>query len=421
MPVDPRKLAWAELAHRTIPQRATVDLLRTFGDPAAVLGASRAQLSRVVGPAVADRVLAAGPREAIEAISRWLEDPGHDLIAWDDADYPRALLDVGDAPPVLFHIGRRDLLNRPALAIVGSRNATPQGIETAREFAAALCVAGLTIVSGLAEGIDTAAHEGALDRTIDRGSRRADRTTGRAPDHGAAGAGAPAAGSTIAVVGTGPDRVYPARNRDLARRIAADGALLSEYFPGTPARKENFPRRNRLISGLARGVLVVEATLSSGSLITARLAGEQGREVFAIPGSIHSPFARGCHKLIREGAKLVETAQDVLDELGLAQPATAPSGAAVRGGNAARAQRYAGPEAAGHDAGAAVADAADTRGSDAMALLAALEHGPVAVDVLVARTGLAASDVAAELVRLELERRVAALPGGLWQRINRGR
>ena len=421
MPVDLRKLAWAELAHRTIPQRATVDLLRTFGDPAAVLGASRSQLSRIVGPAVADRVLAAKPGEAIEAIARWLEDPSHDLIAWDDADYPRALLDVGDAPPVLFHIGRRDLLNRPALAIVGSRNATPQGTETAREFAAALCAAGLTIVSGLAEGIDTAAHEGALDRTIDRGSPHADRAPGRAPEHGAAGAPVPAAGSTIAVVGTGPDRVYPARNRDLARRIATDGALLSEYFPGTPARKENFPRRNRLISGLARGVLVVEATLSSGSLITARLAGEQGREVFAIPGSIHSPFARGCHKLIREGAKLVETAQDVLDEIGLAQPATANLGAAAGAGNAPRARRSARQGVAGQDAHAAEADAAGSLGSDAEALLAAMEHGPVAVDDLVARSGLAASDVAAELVRLELERRVAALPGGLWQRINRGR
>ncbi|MDE2357832.1 MAG: DNA-protecting protein DprA, partial [Betaproteobacteria bacterium] len=212
---------------------------------------------------------------------------------------------------------------------------------------------------------------------------------------------------------------YPARNRDLARRIAAEGALLSEYFPGTPARKENFPRRNRLISGLARGVLVVEATLSSGSLITARLAGEQGREVFAIPGSIHSPFARGCHKLIREGAKLVETAQDVLDEIGLPQPATGPSGAAARGASAPRAQRSARPRAAGHDAHDQVADAAGILGGDAAALLAAMEHGPVAVDVLVARSGLSASDVAAELVRLELERRVAALPGGLWQRISR--
>ena len=229
-----------------------------------------------------------GRKEALGATSRWLDDPSHHVVAWDDAHYPRALLDIGHAPPVLFFIGRREILNRPAFAIVGSRNATPQGKANAREFAQALASAGLTIVSGLALGIDAAAHEGALTTEA----------------------------STLAVVGTGPDRVYPARNRDLARRIADAGGIVSEFLPGTPPRKENFPRRNRLISGLARGVLVVEATLSSGSLITARWAGEQGREVFAIPGSIHSPFAKGCHKLIREGAKLVETAQDVLDELG---------------------------------------------------------------------------------------------------------
>ena len=386
MPLDPRKLAWAELAHRALPQRAVVELLRAFGDPEAVLAASRGQLSRIVAPGLADRVLAAGPRDGIDATARWLEDPDHHLIAWDDPDYPRALLDVGDAPPVLFHVGRRDLLNRPALAIVGSRNATPQGIATSREFAAALCAAGLTIVSGLAEGIDAAAHSGALDRATD-----------------------PAAGSTIAVVGTGPDRVYPARNRDLAMRIASQGALLSEYFPGTPARKENFPRRNRLISGLARGVLVVEATLSSGSLITARLAGEQGREVFAIPGSIHSPFSRGCHKLIREGAKLVETAQDVLVELAWAPPRV--SGSTAPG------------EAASTMSGASGANAA-TGGTDAgdgvaTPLLRAMGYDSVAIDTLVLRTGLAAAEVTAQLVQLELDGRVAARSGGLWQRLRR--
>ena len=402
MPLDPRTLAWAELAHKALPQRAVVELLRAFGDPAAVLSASRAQLSRLVAPALADRVLASGPRDGIDATLRWLADPDHHLIAWDDLDYPHALLDVGDAPPVLFHVGRRDLLNRPALAIVGSRNATPQGIATAREFAAALCAAGLTIVSGLAEGIDTAAHEGALDRIANRGAGRA---TGRAT--GRAGADLPAAGSTIAVVGTGPDRVYPAGNRDLARRVAAEGALLSEYFPGTPARKENFPRRNRLLSGLARGVLVVEATLSSGSLITARLAGEQGREVFAIPGSIHSPFSRGCHKLIREGAKLVETAQDVLVELGWAQPPVA--GSTTAGDPAATT-----PGAAG--APAATGGASDVD-SDDSPLLRAMGYDSVPIDTLVLRTGLAAAEVTAKLVQLELEGRVAARSGGLWQRL----
>ena len=224
----------------------------------------------------------------------WLAEPGHELIAWDDADYPQALLELGFAPPVLYFVGRREFLNRPALAIVGSRNATAQGRDNAQAFAQALSEAGITIVSGLAVGIDAAAHRGGL-----------------------AGPG-----STLAVVGTGPDRVYPARHRDLAHAIVAQGGMLSEFAPGTPPAAWNFPRRNRLISGLARGVLVVEAALSSGSLITARYAGEQGREVFAIPGSIHSPLSKGCHKLIREGAKLVETAQDILVELGLAAPAT---------------------------------------------------------------------------------------------------
>jgi DNA processing protein len=233
----------------------------------------------------------------------------------------------------------------------------------AREFARALARDGLTIVSGLALGIDAAAHEGALDTEA----------------------------STIAVVGTGPDRVYPARNRGLAQRIAERGLVVSEYLPGTPARKEHFPQRNRLISGLARGVLVVEATLSSGSLITARLAGDQGRDVFAIPGSIHSPFSKGCHKLIREGAKLVETAQDVLDEL--------------RGTQRAPSRRDHAP-----------ATGARSRTRDGK-LLHAMGYDPVTIDMLVARMRVPAESITAELVTLELAGRVSALPGGLWQRI----
>ena len=262
----------------------------------------------------------------------------------------------------MFYLGHRPLLNRPALAIVGSRNATPQGKATAREFAHALGEAGLTIVSGLALGVDAAAHEGALDTEA----------------------------STLAITGTGPDRVYPARNRDLARRIADAGGILTEFVPGTPPRKENFPRRNRLISGLARGVLVVEATLSSGSLITARWAGEQGREVFAIPGSIHSPFARGCHKLIREGAKLVETADDVLGELGFATKTAAD----------------------------AVPLTAAT--GDEAWLLESLGYDPVTIDALVERAGRPADVIAAGLVRLELDGLVCALPGGFWQRDRAG-
>jgi DNA processing protein len=361
MALDPRSLAWATLAHKALPQRALVALLREFGDAEGVLAASRAQIARVASPAVADLALAPVHPEALGVTSRWLDDPSHHLIAWDDGDYPQALLELGHAPPALFQIGRRELLARPAFAIVGSRHGTPQGLETAREFAHALGAAGLAIVSGLALGIDAAAHEGALGTE----------------------------GSTLAVVGTGLDRVYPARNRDLAMRIARDGVLLSEYLPGTPPRKENFPRRNRLISGLARGVLVVEATLSSGSLITARLAGDQGREVFAIPGSIHSPFAKGCHKLIREGATLVETAQDVLDVLrpGAAERPTSDERAPVE------AQ------------------------ADATQLLVAMGYDPVSVDALVERTGAPAQAIAAELVTLELDGRIAALPGGHWQRL----
>ena len=328
-------------------------------DPQAVLDAPPARLTQLVPTEIAAAVRAPVPAHELEATVRWLDDSSHHLIAWDDTDYPRALLDLGHAPPVVFYLGDRRLLNRPALAIVGSRNATPQGRATARAFAHALADAGLTIVSGLALGVDAAAHEGALGT----------------------------AASTLAITGTGPDRVYPARNRDLARRIAEAGGIVTEFLPGTPPRKEHFPRRNRLISGLARGVLVVEATLSSGSLITARWAGEQGRDVFAIPGSIHSPFARGCHKLIRDGAKLVETADDVLVELGLGE-----SGASTPRAPLALAS------------------------VDQVWLLSSLGYDPVTIDALVARAGKPADVIAAGLVRLELDGLVTALPGGLWQR-----
>jgi len=353
-----RSEAWAALAWKALPLDMLVALLRAFGEPAAILDASRGALAAVVPAAAVARLKEPLPEASLAAIRAWLAEPGNELLAWDDPDYPRALLELGHAPPVLYFVGRRELLNRPALAIVGSRNATPQGLDNARAFARALADAGLTIVSGLALGIDAAAHEGALD----------------------------GGGSTLAVVGTGLDRVYPARHRDLAHELAARGGLLSEFAPGTPARASHFPRRNRLISGLARGVLVVEAALSSGSLITARYAGEQGREVFAIPGSIHSPLARGCHKLIREGAKLVETAQDVLAELGLGQR-TPP----------------------------APATAVATEGSHAD-LLGALGVDPADLDSLAARTGLSAQALCASLLALELDGKVVALPGGRWQR-----
>jgi DNA processing protein len=364
MNVDARAQAWARLQISGVGPRPLVDLLRAFGSPEAILAATSGERRKVVASPAAKVLDAAPDASRLAATLAWLGQPGHGIVAWDDADYPPPLLEIGDPPPVFYCLGRRELLARPALAIVGSRNATPQGIADAEAFAAALSAAGLTIVSGLAQGIDAAAHRGALRE----------------------------AGSSIAVVGTGLDRVYPAKNRDLAHELAARGLLISEFAPGTPPLAQNFPRRNRLVSGLARGVLVVEATLSSGSLITARLGGEQGREVFALPGSIHSPFSKGCHRLLREGAKLVETAQDVLDELRLPHAPVAAAGGTRRD-----------------------ADDADLTG-DERAVAAALGHAPAGIDAIAARTGLAAETIAAALLALELDGRAAPLPGGLWQR-----
>lgn len=363
MKVDARAEAWARLQLSGVAPRPLVELLRAFGNAEGVLAATSAQRRRHVPASVAARLDKGADEQRVATTLAWLREPAHGLVAWDDADYPSAFLEIGDPPPVFYCLGRRELLAAPAFAIVGSRNATPQGCADAEAFAAALSATGFTIVSGLALGIDAAAHRGGLAQ----------------------------AGSSIAVVGTGLDRVYPARHRALAHDLAERGLLISEFALGTAALRQNFPRRNRLVSGLARGVLVVEATLSSGSLITARLAAEQGREVFALPGSIHSPFSKGPHRLIREGAKLVETAQDILDELRI--PARAPFAAAVAG----------------------------TRGetdTNAGAVVAALGHAPADVDALAARTGLPAADVIAALTALELDRRVAALPGGLWQRLD---
>jgi DNA processing protein len=282
-----------------------------------------------------------------------------------DDCYPKPLLEIADPPALFYAVGRVELLQRSALAIVGSRNASAQGESNAASFAQALSDAGLTIVSGLAAGIDAAAHRGGL-----------------------AGAG-----STIAVLGTGVDIVYPRRNTELARLIEARGLLLSEFPLGSGPIAHNFPRRNRLISGLARGCLVVEAALASGSLITARAALDQGREVFAIPGSIHSPLSKGCHSLIKSGAKLVESADDVLTELGGFRPSGYASTTAAGPGAPARG-----------DAG----------------LLTHMGHDPVDVDSLCLRAGLSAEQVSSELLRLELDGQVAALPGGLYQRLEKG-
>jgi DNA processing protein len=330
-------------------------LLAAFGAPDRVLGASAAALAPHAGRELA-RAIAAGPdRARVEAALSWLADPANGIATWADTDYPRRLLETADPPPLLYLKGRRELLGSPALAVVGSRNATPQGLANAEAFARAMSDAGLAIVSGLALGIDAAAHRGGL-----------------------AGGG-----SSIAVVGTGLDIVYPAGNRALAHELAARGLLVSEFPLGMPAMAGNFPRRNRVISGLALGVLVVEAAAKSGSLITARLALEQGREVFAIPGSIHSPLARGCHALIKQGAKLVEHANDILEELGCPGAAGAP---------------------------------APVSGADAP-LLTLLGHDPVDVDTLCQRSGLPAERIAAALLELELAGAVAPLPGGKYQRL----
>lgn len=334
-------------------------LLSAFGLPSEVFDAGYSALSKHVGEELARRVLAPAAQEQIETALAWAAQPGHHILTLADREYPATLLEIANPPTLLYVHGDMALLNRPMLAVVGSRNATAQGLSNAEQFSAALSQAGLTIVSGLALGIDAAAHRGAL-----RGLS-----------------------STVAVLGTGVDTCYPSRNRALYETIGESGVLLSEFPPGTPAVSLNFPRRNRLISGLSRGVLVVEAALSSGSLITARYAGEQGRELFAIPGSIHSPLSKGCHALIKQGAKLVDSAQDVLEEL-----------SAWRAMDAER-------------------SAPSPRPSDDYPLLQALGHDPCSIDMLCLRSGLTPESVSAILLELELDGKVACLPGGRYQRI----
>jgi DNA processing protein len=340
-------------------------LLRALGTPEQVLASPRSKVCLLTDDEVAAR-LAQGPDEELLARTlRWLEHPAHHLITLGDAAYPQSLLQIGGAPSALYAIGRIELLNRPAFAIVGSRNATPQGVRDAEAFAGAIARSGLTIVSGLALGVDAAAHRGGLAEPA----------------------------STIAVMGTGPDRLYPPGNRALGRDIAERGCLASEFPLGIGPIAGNFPQRNRLISGLARGVLVIEAAEQSGSLITARLAGEQGREVFALPGSIHSPLSKGCHRLIKEGAKLVESAEDILAELGVEPRATAP---------------------------ATADDAVDEDAPRPRSpLLRAMGHGPVTVDEIARATGQSAAQISAQLSQLEVDGRIEPLAGGRFQRVAR--
>ncbi len=365
MPVPADADAWLTLeAIPGLGPESAQRLLRAFGAPRSILGASATQLQALVGPALARAITQDVDDSILQPGRDWLAQPDNHLLTWNDPAYPSALRDLPAPPAWLYVKGDPAWLARPMLAIVGSRHASPQGQRDAQAFARALSDAGLTIVSGLALGIDTAAHGGGLDGLA----------------------------SSVAVVGTGLDRVYPARNKALAHRLAAEGALVSEFPIGTPPKSGHFPRRNRIISGLSLGVLVIEAALQSGSLITARLAAEQGREVFALPGSIHSALTKGCHRLIKQGAKLVESATDVLEELGRLLPSAIPGGL---------------PTAA------APVDAGD---ADA-ALLDLLSGGPLIPDQLASRLGLTVEDVSVKLLAAEMRGAVAKLPGGLYQRL----
>jgi DNA processing protein len=376
--------AWLRLerTHGVGPRTAAA-LLAAFGTPHAIFTADAAALAAHASPAQVRALrqpLSADAGRLIDATLRWLERPGRSVLALGGAGYPDLLAHIADPPLLLYINGRAELLAGPALAIVGSRNASTQGKANARCFAAALSAAGLTVVSGLALGVDAAAHEGALCGP----------------------------GGTIAVIGTGPDLVYPVRNRALAERIAQDGCIVSEYPVGTPPLPSNFPKRNRIISGLAAGVLVVEAAARSGSLITARQAAEQGRDVFAIPGSIHAALSKGCHELIREGAKLVDGAADVLEAMALSPLAASPVCAAAPGTVSSILPTDNGPEK--------VADKASVADAE---LLALLGYDPVEPDALLALSGTTPGALGARLLLLELAGAIERLPGGLVQRVVR--
>ena len=341
--------------------------LARFGSAEGIVDASRRELLAADLPAAtADAILAPDSLQ-LERCQRWLEGGQHHTVTWQDPKYPTLLKEIPDPPALLFVWGEPDALSLPQLAIVGSRNATPGGLENAHRFAAHLAAHGFCITSGLAVGVDAAAHRGAMD----------------------------AGGVTVAVCGTGPDQVYPARHASLAAAIAKCGALVTELPPGTGPRRQQFPSRNRILSGLAVGTLVVEAGQRSGALITARLAGEQGREVFAIPGSIHNPMAKGCHRLIRSGAKLVETATDIVEELtGIISSLVstdqtgAPLGESRQDANITEEQRN---------------------------LLNIMGWDPVSVTTVVSRSGLTTEEVSSMLLILELQGFVVPLKGGRYQ------
>ncbi|KVQ42583.1 DNA processing protein DprA [Burkholderia territorii] len=398
--------AWLQLAHAPgLSPAALHALLDAFGSPAALLRASDQAIGAASSAAVA-RAVRASERSDLDARTdaalAWLDAPGNAIVTLGDPVYPSRLRDLHDPPPLLYVKGRLDLLHARGLAVVGSRHATPQGLADATRFSQALADAGLAVVSGLALGIDGAAHRGGLD--------------GRA--------------GTIAVIATGADLVYPARHRALAHEIAARGAIVSEWPLGTPARASHFPQRNRLIAALALGVLVVEAAPRSGSLITARLANELGRDVFAMPGSIHAPLAQGCHALIRDGAKLTATPLDVLEEYGLGEPATPAARATTN--SRSRPDKEETAETAGRGTGeqpgktdsaapavaSAEIDAAPPGDPAERSVLTALGYGPVTYEWLAEHTALSDDALHRALLALELAGRVASMPGGRFARLD---
>lgn len=406
--------AWLRLLHSPgIGREAVRRLLAAFGLPEAVLAASDSARRAVLGPATAAGLLQppAGHDERVAATQAWLAAaPRRRLLVLGDADYPPGLLATADPPVFLYLEGDVARLHRPSVAVVGSRRPTPQGRDNARHLAEGLAAQGWTVVSGLAAGIDAAAHEGAL-------------RAGQPPQ----------AGGTVAVVGTGLDQVYPRAHTRLARQIVDEGGLLvSEYPLGAPPLAAHFPQRNRLIAGLSRGTLVVEAALQSGSLITARLAAEAGREVLVVPGSILSEQAAGCHALIRQGATLVTSVAEVLDELKrlpdwtdgaeVGAAAAVAAQASLPGLDAAAVSTAQRPPAAKPSPAPPAAPAPQRVAAPAPAtapedpVLACMGHDPVSLDVLMARSGWPAHQLSAHLLTLELAGWLARLPGGLYQR-----
>jgi len=371
---------WLALTH--IPNLGPIRihaLLDAFKTPSAILNAG---LSGWKDAGLSEQLiqnLSSPDWDKVDADLKWLEHDNASILTIDDTHYPPLLKNIPDAPPLLYVLGQAEILKLPQLAIVGSRNPTHAGKDIAHDFAAYLTSMGITITSGMALGIDTAAHQGALD------SMKSEQE---------------GTGFTVAVTGTGLDRVYPAKNRDMAHTIAESSVIVSEYAPGTPPMPGNFPRRNRIISGLSMGVLVVEAALQSGSLITAKLALEQGREVFAVPGSIHHPLAKGCHALIRQGAKLVEKAEHVLEELGgFAEMDVGES--RVNESNSEKSQN-------------SESNFLNNIDDEYKQVLKCVDFEPTSVDKVVERSGLTADAVCSMLLVLELQGYVTALSGGYY-------